>query len=180
MKKIIIMACCAILVSFSLNTFAKAPAKLKYKTGIRDSLPANTGKGYISYPDFKSYSNAVNVRIMREFIKKYKNPLNVTWYKHGWGCVVNFTIDSIENIAAYKNTGMCLYTIRKYSEKKMPPFLRHLVKTTYYDYKILLIDEININGQENTIYVVLLQAADHTKQVRVCDGEMQEILDFHG
>ena len=75
---------------------------------------------------------------------------------------------------------MCLYTIRKYSEKKMPPFLRHLVKTTYYDYKILLIDEININGQENTIYVVLIQAADHTKQVRVCDGEMQEILDFHG
>ena len=64
-------------------------------------------------------------------------------------------------------------------KKKLPADVRALVKSTYYDYTILHIDEVNVPGQENPIYFLLLRDNKNFKTARVCGGEMEVIGDYH-
>jgi hypothetical protein len=122
------------------------------------------------------FLNSVNTRALRDFLSKYENATEVTWYKADKGFIVRFLVDSIFSRAAYKTNGHWVYTIKQYMEKKMPRSVRALVKSTYYDYNITLVEEIE-QPNESVKYVVHLQDDVSWKNVLVSNGQMELIED---
>ena len=82
-------------------------------------------------------------------------------------------------MVAYGKKGKWSYTIQRYHEKKLPTDIRARVKSIYYDYTILNINEVHVPQQENTIYILNLQYNQHFKTVRVCGDDMDVIADYH-
>ena len=51
--------------------------------------------------------------------------------------------------------------------------VRHAVKSAYYDYNIVYIQEVEIPDAEGTpTYIICLEDKTNIKTVRICDGEM--------
>ena len=70
----------------------------------------------------------------------------------------------------YNKKGRLLYTIDYYGEKGLPVAVRSIVKSEYYDYAIVSVEEVKVDGRQ--IYLVDMQDATTIKTVRVEDGEM--------
>src|SRR6476661_2613073 len=115
----------------------------------------------------KNISTAdVNFRVLKDFQKRFVTA-NVTWDETDKAYIARFSANSIKTMVAYGKHGNWFYTIQRYDEKNLPADVRALVKSTYYDYTFLHIDEVNIPEQENSIYILLLQDNKHFKTVRV-------------
>lgn len=127
----------------------------------------NPGNGYL---------NSVNTRAIRDFVQRYENATDVFWYGVNEGFIVRFLTDSLAARSAYQKNGYWVYTIISYEENKMPKAVRHLVKGTYYDYSITLVEQIE-QPNEPVQYVVHLQDAVSWKNVLVANGHMDLIED---
>jgi hypothetical protein len=127
----------------------------------------NPGSGYL---------NSVNTRAIRDFLCKYEKATDVIWYKVDKGFIVRFVLDSVSGRAAYKSNGTWVYTIKQYQEAEMPKQVRALVKSTYYDYNITLVEEIE-QPNELVKYLVHLQDDVSWKNVVVSNGQMELIED---
>ena len=71
--------------------------------------------------------------------------------------------------------------IRRYYEKELPPEVRHLVKSTYYDFNIFYVSEITWN--DKLAYIISMD--DKTpndkisyKIIKVVGSEMEEMMNF--
>ena len=57
--------------------------------------------------------------------------------------------------------------------------IRHVVKSTYYDYKIVYAQEIETADSEGVpTYVVCLEDKTKIKMIRIHDGEMSQWKEF--
>ena len=63
-----------------------------------------------------------------------------------------------------------MYNFVSYGEDKLPRPVWYLVKSVYYDYSIVWINQIQTINK--TIYVVHLDGKDTYKNIRVCNDEM--------
>lgn len=77
----------------------------------------------------------------------------------------------------YDKKGRVRFTIDYYSEKELPTEVRAIVKPVYYDYTILTVEEVKLNGR--SIYLIDMQDSTTIKTVRVADGEMELIRDLN-
>ena len=124
-----------------------------------------------------TYRNEVNTKAVRNFIRKYKNVADARWFKSANGLLVAYFIsDSIQNWVFYNDRGDCEFSLRHYTEEKMPYDIRHLVKSKYYDYSIYHIAETTRN--EKIAYTIKLEDKKSWKTIRVTDGEMEVIEEF--
>src|SRR5262249_36229714 len=98
------------------------------------------------------------------------------WYKLEDGYLAEFSADDIKTSVLYDNRGWWKYSIRRYNESKLPADVRRIVKSTYFDYTITLIEEINVH--EKVIYLVHIEDSKTLKNLRVCDGEMEIIEEY--
>jgi hypothetical protein len=73
----------------------------------------------------------------------------------------------------FDKKGRLQYTIAYYGEKELPVAVRSIIKPVYYDYTILTVEELRVEGR--SIYFVDMQDANHIKTVQVSDGEMAEV-----
>lgn len=73
----------------------------------------------------------------------------------------------------YNKKGNRLFTIAYYDEKGLPAAVRSLVKSVYYDYTIVTVEEVRL--PERKVYLVDLQDDTSIKTVRVADDEMEEV-----
>jgi len=123
------------------------------------------------------YLNNVNVRAMRDFVTRYGDVDNVKWHNANDNHIAVFIRDSIQYRVIYSSRGDLDYVMKYYEEKKMARNIRAVVKSTYYDYKIYIVQEIETPGNP-TIYIVNLQGDTDWKKVRVCQGEMEIMEEF--
>lgn len=117
------------------------------------------------------YLNHLSIRAARDFGERYAKAEKAKWFEAKGGYMVTFLLDSISCRAAYEQRGNWLYTIKTYEEEKMPRPVRHLVKSTYYDYSITVTEEL-IRPGEPVVYIVHMQDAQHWLNVQVSNGEM--------
>ena len=61
--------------------------------------------------------------------------------------------------------------MREYTEKELPRAVRHLVKSSYYDYAIGWVKEVIQHG--TFTYVVHIEDATEWKDLVIRDGEME-------
>ena len=112
----------------------------------------------------------VNINAVRDFTKKYKNASGVKWVKNDNGSSVYFVMDGVKMKSSYNTKGRTDYTLKYYDESKIPTEVRHLVKSTYYDYTIVIATEVVRN--ENVSYLIKMQNEKEFLTVKFDNGEL--------
>ena len=130
----------------------------------------------------KSFSNDVepnfNRNVARDLSKNFVNVSGASWVTLPDGYFVRFMLDDIDQIIFYDKKGNRLYTMRNYDEKRLPEDIRHLVKSSYYDYDIRLVQEIESTSKAIT-YIIHLEGKSKWINVRIADGEMDEFEKYN-
>ncbi|HLZ87629.1 MAG TPA: hypothetical protein VKQ52_10325 [Puia sp.] len=77
----------------------------------------------------------------------------------------------------FSKKGRRLFTIAYYGEKELPRDIRAIVKPEYYDYTILTVEEVRLDGR--SIYFIDMEDDTTLKTVRIADGEMELVRTLH-
>ena len=122
--------------------------------------------------------NNVNVKAVKDFSKSCKEAEDIHWYIQTNGTFVHYLMNGNKGRRCYDKKGNFVYNILSYPEEFLPYAVRDQVKRTYYfDYNIILADEIQTEGK--TIYIVHIKNKTTWKNIRVCNGEMDVLEEFH-
>ncbi len=123
------------------------------------------------------YTGRVAPAVIRKFIQAYGDVSNEKWFEAERGYVVMFNRDGIDHQVAYDRKGNLLRTIKSYSEDKLSRDIRHMIKSTYYDYDINLVQEIQA-GIDPVTYIIQLTGKTELINLKICDGEMEVIQKY--
>ena len=119
----------------------------------------------------------VNSAVMRNFIRTYSGVTNEKWIEIQNGFVAMFSLDDVDYQVAYDKKGEMLHTIRSYGEAQLSSNMRHLIKSSYYDYDINLVQEIETPGESLTC-IIHLMGKTELIDLGITDGEMQVLRKF--
>jgi hypothetical protein len=122
----------------------------------------------------QGYLNNISTSAVRDFMRRFKTADSARWFRAGNGfCIARFNEGGIEYQVDYNARGSWIYTLRNYKEKLLAHDLRHLVKSTYYDYAITHITEVEQYNIEGIVYLVYLEGETCYITLRMHDGEME-------
>jgi hypothetical protein len=115
----------------------------------------------------------ISPRALRNFAHTYKDVTGESWMKLKDGFAAKFNSDGTRSTILYDNKGDWAASIKLYHEEKMRREIRHIVKSTYYDYKIIYTQEVEtIDSGDVPTYVVCIEDKTNIKFVRINAGEM--------
>lgn len=164
MKKFLFIACC-----MGMLITGKALAQQAGKSTITDHLKWLQVSG--------TYPNNINIRAVRDFLKRNKTAIDAEWRVIDDGFVVKYSCNNKNCRTVYNKKGEFLYTIRQYEEAQMPRDVRTLVKSRYFDHAITLVEEID-RPSKSIVYVIHMQDATTLVNVQVSDGEIEVAGDY--
>jgi len=131
-------------------------------------------------PEFKydatgSATNAadVNTKALKDFDRSFKDVANEKWYTVPDGFFASFNDNGIETKVAYDKKGTWHSTVRTLDETQLPFAIRDVVKSTYYDSKILVAYEIKHN--DGVVYIIKTEDSKTLETLRVTDGGIEII-----
>lgn len=118
----------------------------------------------------------ISSKALKNFHRMFVEVSGERWLAADGGFVVMFSKNGIKNRVDYDKKGKLLTIFRYYGEDQLPRDVRHLVKSTYYDYSITHIVEVTVGNK--TAYLLNIQDATTLKQLKVVDGEMEVTQDY--
>jgi hypothetical protein len=124
-------------------------------------------------PSGLSYSTnlaSVSSKVAKNFSKKFKNPSDLRINTLEKFTYIYCITDGVVNRVRYDKKGNWDYTIRYYQEDLLPKEVRKQVKSTFYDFDITGVTEVNVG--DKTAYLVRIKDRDTWKTVKVLDDEM--------
>jgi hypothetical protein len=135
---------------------------------------ANAASG--AHPNDAAVST-LSVRAIKDFKTRFTKVENESWGRSDKGFCVSFTNDGFKVRAYYDKKGFWLASLKYCDESQLPPFIRDVVKRTYYDLAITHVNIIQV--PEHVAYLVHLEDQKTFKIVRVNeDGEMDILNDY--
>src|SRR5689334_15708909 len=159
MPAILIMLCSCAGSRVNSNTVSSSGTDFKEAKIKKDSHPV--------------FRNEISIKAVRHFKKFFPNVQDEKWYVITNGYMVKYKDGDVNTRVDYDLQGKWTYTIRYLTEKKLPKDVRKLVRSTWYDYAISSIEEIEV--ERDYIYIVHIHEGDDWKMIRVADGEATEI-----
>jgi len=165
MKKI--FSTLAILVTIATANAQQAKAIAFNSPDVQKTILSTESSSKVDAAD-------VNTKALKDFNKSFKNISGEQWYKVTDGFIASFKENEIETKVAYDQKGKWHCTVRTFGENELPSDVRDLVKSRYYDYKILVVYEIR---HDNTVYILKIEDTSTLKTLRVADGEIEIISD---
>lgn len=121
------------------------------------------------------YRNDIHIRAVRHFKQTFPGAEDERWFVIKHGFMARYRTGDTNIRLDYDQHGKWLYTIRYINEKKLPREVRAQVRSTWYDYAISSVEEIQY-GALPLIYIVHIHEGNDWKLIRVSDGEMNEII----
>lgn len=118
----------------------------------------------------------VNMKAQKDFIRKFKNAGNASWYTIKNGLLVKFEQDGIKVRAFYDAKGRPTATLRTYEADKLPREIHKQVTVAYYGYTIYLVNELTVG--DKTAYLVSIKDDENVKIIRVTEDEMDVYEEF--
>src|SRR4051812_45195969 len=168
MKKIFSALAILVTIATAKNANAQQDKAMAFNSpDIQKTLLSTESSSKVDAAD-------LNSKALKDFNKSFKNITGEQWYKVTDGFMANFKENEIETKVAYDQKGKWHCTVRTFGENQLPSDVRDLLKSRYYDYKILLIYEIR---HDNTVYILKIEDATTLKTLRVADGEIEIISD---
>ncbi|MES2645591.1 MAG: hypothetical protein V4717_01855 [Bacteroidota bacterium] len=172
MKRLLIFPCIILLTNVcipfaGLSQTAKNTVNVN---GIQSLLRVNKEEEASQVAnDKKVLWSTIHIKALSDFEKSY-NSTNEKWYSTVNGYVARFTSNGEVNRIFYDQKGNFVYSIRQYDEFQLPVMIRHIIKQTYYDHSITLVEELNFPTVEKQ-YVVHMQDAKTWTNVLVKDDD---------
>jgi hypothetical protein len=169
MKKLLlaITASTAMMLSASNSIFAQANVA-SANSGKKSIANAETGGENESLSS--STKSKKSAKAFKTFSRQFKNVSNADWEMTATGAfVASFRDEKTSSKVYYNENGSYICTIKRYAESELPQSVRHMVKSTYYDYAITSVDEIQ---SEATVYLVHIVFGNNCKTIRVTDEGM--------
>jgi hypothetical protein len=175
------------IVAFALGCISGAIISGPVHAQGTNNLATSKGKTIIfSIQDMSAYLNeadsisseqatAVNLKAVKNFKESYGNAKNVKWFAEQEGYLADFTEDGFLDRAFYSKKGRWQGTLKFYTEHSLPADIRDMVKRTYYDFSITLIEEVSV--PDHLAYLVHLEDQTHIKIVRVSEAGEMDVLD---
>ena len=122
---------------------------------------------------------AISPRAIKDFMNTHKNVTGESWMKTKDGFSVRFNSDDVRTTIYYDKKGNWSGSIKIYGEEKMLREIRHVVKSTYYDYNIVYAQEIETTDSDGVpTYVVCVEDKTKIKMIRISAGEMSEWKEY--
>jgi hypothetical protein len=185
MKKILF----ALIMGF---TFIAAPSNCAYAQNSKKAIESNFKKNYmpsirnlatLENPDLSGAyilnRNEINIWAVRDFLDRFDKIENVFWFSGPkGGYEAYFVQDGYGDRVIYDKKGGWQSSLINYDEDKLPRDIRAEVKSTYFDFDIILVEEVHtIEGIE---YIVYLEDKSNIRLVKVNkQGEMQVLQDLN-
>src|SRR6476469_9895492 len=142
MKTKLLIAVTIITAATTNNIKAQGAMNYSYNTGFKTVTHDGATADYSSNTNDRVLNNT-KLNAVKDFIKRYSTATNVKWFTaDDGGFIAKFNESSVQNTVAYNKAGNWVHTIRRYYETDMPKDVRAIVKSVYYDYAILRIEEI--------------------------------------
>ncbi|OQP58166.1 hypothetical protein A3860_07525 [Niastella vici] len=116
----------------------------------------------------------IPIKAVRNFKNSYQQVDNETWYEVPDGYRARFTAGEVLHLVTFNKKGKWLNTIRQYDETKLARDVRAMVRSVYYDYTIVLVEEIEQSLKPVT-YIIHMEDKISFKNIRVFDREMEVI-----
>jgi hypothetical protein len=116
------------------------------------------------------------VKASRDFLKRAGDLKEEQWYKMPEGYQAEYTDGPVKGRYVYNRKGNWVYSILTYGEERLPEDLRQLVRSTYFDFGIRWVKEVN--EAQNLVYVIHIENDKAWKDVAVQDGEMRVLNAF--
>jgi hypothetical protein len=145
-----------------------------FKTTIRNAAAMESPSDMGTYiPDTKN----VNVKATKDFKGRFADASNPMWFSDRNGLVSYFVKDGLGNRAFYDKKGRWQYSLLFYSQDKLPRDIRTIVRSTYFDMNITLVEEVQTN--DGMVYLVHLEDKSNIKILKVSkEGEMETLQDL--
>lgn len=124
------------------------------------------------------YAYKVNTKAVRDLAKNFKSDGDEKWYEMPYGFRAKFKSKEISYRVDYDKKGNRLSVVRSYQETQLSTTIRSLVKSVYYDYAIVLVEEI-IKPMTEMTYVVHLEGKTEWINVIVQNSDMVEWQRFN-
>jgi hypothetical protein len=134
--------------------------------------------GYFTFGEKtpKLLLNEISIKAVRHFNVSFNTPLHVKWDRIPGGVSVHFISDGIKKLVAYTGKGTWIHTLSFYDEHKLPQYVKHLVKSVYYDFAINQV--VQIEEDDELVYMIQLEDSMSFKTVAVDDYEMKIVKDL--
>ena len=116
------------------------------------------------------------VRAQRDFLKREGGQKGERWYRISDGFQAEFEETGHSCSVYYDEQGRWLGSIEVLGEKELPVEVRRLVRSTYLDYSILSVKEIQRG--ESLIYDVHIESDTSGKELLIQDDELREWKDY--
>ena len=125
-------------------------------------------------PKARQYLNSINIRAVRDFMKRHANVDNESWVvMDDGGFKVNFIDGGIDYSVYYNKHGNWTNSLKMYTEAQLSFQIRDMVKRKYYDYNIAHIYEIEtIKSNNKPTYIIRIEDEHSFIFIRIWDGEM--------
>jgi hypothetical protein len=111
----------------------------------------------------------INEHVSKKFAKQFSSATNAVWTTSANGFEVQFTTNGIIHWVFLTKKGNYRSLMRYYTEKDLPAYIRHQVKSMYYDFSIISVKEVN--HDHITAYLVTIADEKIWKVIRVIDGD---------
>lgn len=118
----------------------------------------------------------VKAKVMRSFLDSFRDAYEVQWSGSNSRYFASFKQEGRWCKALFDGKGGLVFSIRYSTEKDLPHDVRKQLKSTYIDYAIGAVTEINTDNLN--AWVVNLSDGDNLIVVSVADGAMYELHQY--
>ena len=116
-------------------------------------------------------------KAVKNFKRSHPDVTNELWSIDNGYYFVKFKKGDVKNKIVYTPNGKLDYSLKMYdSENNLPRSVRTAVKSTYYDYRILDAQELEVKN--NIVYLVKITDSNTWKTIRVSNGDVEEIENY--
>ncbi len=145
-----------------------------FPQSLKNSVPSENPEVSPAVLVSENTAPASMSKAVRNFDKTFKNVIDEKWYVMPDGYRVNFTAKDVRCRLDYDKNGNWMHTIKYYDEKKLPVEVRRLVVSSYFDYSIRTVEEIEAPVILK-FYVIHLEGETNWINIKVADNEINEL-----
>lgn len=119
--------------------------------------------------------NEINIWAVRDFVIRFDKVENVLWFAvPKGGFEAYFIQDGYGDRIIYDKSGGWIQSLLNYDEDKCPRDIRAAVKSLFFDFDIILIEQLD--NREGTEFIFYLQDKSTIRIVRVSNENLVEVL----
>ena len=136
--------------------------------------------GQTSKREYKITDNETVVipesKALKNFKRSHPDVTNESWSSTNGYFFVKFKEGDVYNKIVYTRDGRLDYALKMYRENSLPYTIRAVVKSAYYDYKIVDVQELQLKNK--IIFLIKITDANTWKTIRVSNGDLEEIENY--